>query len=60
MDAAPLPSSPHPAKQNKNGNIRKLAIHLENASDLRLAILFSTQPSDGLPAATKIVALKDW
>ncbi|MEA2715374.1 MAG: hypothetical protein QOG91_402 [Candidatus Parcubacteria bacterium] len=40
MEAVPLPASPHPGKQAKNGDIRKLTIHLENVHDLRLAVLF--------------------
>jgi hypothetical protein len=40
-DAAPLPSSPQPPKQAKNGNVRKLTVHLSNVTDLRLAILLT-------------------
>jgi hypothetical protein len=60
MDAAPLPSSPQPAKQNENRGIRKLTIHLANVSNLRLAILLKTEPRDSPPMAPKVVALQDW
>jgi hypothetical protein len=48
MDAAPLPESPHPTKQNANKGIHKLAIHLEKVTDARLCIAFE---EDGLPLA---------
>lgn len=41
MEAAPLPSSPQPPKQGDNTGMRKLAIHLEGASDERIAVVFS-------------------
>lgn len=39
MDAQPLPSSPSPAGQNANTGVRKLAIHLANVTNVRLAVL---------------------
>jgi hypothetical protein len=60
MDAIPLPSSPQPAGQNENRNIHKLAIQAAGLSDLRLVILLRAAAEDALPAAKKIVALKDW
>src|SRR6185369_1069794 len=38
MAAVPLPNTPHPVKQTANPNIRKLAVHLESVTDLRLTI----------------------
>ena len=59
LDAAPLPSSPHPEKQNENRGIRKLAIHLEGATDVRLAVVFSSTAA-GPVSRAKVIALKDW
>ena len=62
VNAAPLPTSPHPDKQANNDNVRKLAIHLNGVTDVRVAVLFvslregETAPKD----AGKIVALKEW
>jgi hypothetical protein len=54
-------SSPHPAKQNENRGIRKLAIHLENVSDLRLAILLKTAETATVqPLNVTIVPLSAW
>jgi hypothetical protein len=39
MDAAPLPTSPQPEGQAKNEGVTKLAIHVTDATDLRLAVL---------------------
>jgi hypothetical protein len=39
-DAGPLPSSPHPGKQANNNGARKLVIHLNGVTALRLADLF--------------------
>ncbi|MBW3636172.1 MAG: heparinase II/III family protein [Armatimonadetes bacterium] len=41
MDAQPLPSSPNPAGQRKNEDVRKLAIHLPDTSQTRIAVLFT-------------------
>jgi hypothetical protein len=41
MDAAPLPSSPHPEKQGQNTRVRKLAVQLKEVKDLRLAVLLT-------------------
>jgi hypothetical protein len=41
MDARPLTTSPNPDGQNQNQGIRKLAVHLENVTDLRLAVLLT-------------------
>ena len=39
-DADPLPSSPKPEGQARNEGIRKLAIHLKEVRDCRIALLF--------------------
>jgi hypothetical protein len=58
LDAAPLPSSPDPEKQNENSGVRKLAIRLENTAEVQIAVLFRTRPADS--AVVKVTALKDW
>ena len=61
-DAQPLPPSPHPERQAKNKDIRKLAIHLTGISDARLAVLLVPKPSqdEGTAQALKLSALADW
>jgi hypothetical protein len=50
LDAAPLPGSPHPAGQNANRGIRKLAIHVAGVTALRLYVWLTPQvPSAGAP-----------
>jgi hypothetical protein len=39
--AEPLPSSPHPEKQNPNRAIRKLTVHVSNARHLNLSVLLT-------------------
>jgi Heparinase II/III-like protein/Domain of unknown function (DUF4962) len=60
MDAQPLPSSPHPERQAKNANIKKLAVHLKDVKETRIAILLTpvtdNQPIPGL----KVSALSEW
>ena len=62
MEAQPLQASPHPEKQQQNISVRKLAIHWNGVTDLRVTVLFTplregeTPPNDG----RKIVALKEW
>lgn len=60
MDAAPLPSSPKPDKQNQNRGIRKLAIHVENTTTLRLAVLFRSAESASALLPPRMTALSDW
>lgn len=38
MDAQPLPTSPHPAKQAKNEGAVKLAVHLSGVTDARIVV----------------------
>src|ERR1043166_2843375 len=59
MDAAPLPESPHPPKQNENRGVRKLTIHLERVTEVRLVIIFDTSVTSSA-SGLKDIALKDW
>lgn len=61
MDASPLWTSPLPAKQTANVGVRKLAIEINDATNLRLAVLLTPlrdgeQPTD----APAIVPLSQW
>jgi hypothetical protein len=40
LDAQPLPGTPHPARQDKNTGIRRLAIHLPGITNVQLAVTF--------------------
>jgi hypothetical protein len=62
MNAEPLPSSPHPDKQARNDPVRKLAIHLTDATEFRLAVLLVPLPEGepGLTGDRKISALREW
>lgn len=61
MDAKPLPTSPNP-EQNQNGGIRKLAIHMEDVTQVQLTVEFAplaageTQPG----YTTPVKPLSDW
>jgi len=56
MPAAPLPTSPHPEKQNENRGVRKLAIHLTDAREARIAVLFAPAAA----AETEVRPLERW
>jgi len=60
MDAKPLWTSPDP-EQSPNNGVRKLAIHMEGVTDLRLSVLF-TPLRDGAPAAVApdVAPLSAW
>ena len=62
MDAQPLPTSPHPEKQAKNEKVRKLAIHLKNVEELRLAVLLVPLREEEVAPARlpEVVRLADW
>ncbi|HEY5909178.1 MAG TPA: heparinase II/III family protein [Verrucomicrobiae bacterium] len=60
MEAAPLPASPHPAKQANNRNIRKLAIHVSGLPNIRIAVLLTPLQDDKAPLAPKVSALDQW
>lgn len=49
--AEPLPSSPHPEKQNPNRGIRKLTIHIPDARELRLNVLLTPMRGGKEPGA---------
>ena len=62
MDAAPLASSPNPVIQNPNDGIKKLAIHLPDAEQATIAVLFVPQLAEDVPAeiGTDLLPLGDW
>jgi hypothetical protein len=62
MKAEPLPTSPQPPKQANNDRYRKLAIHLTDVTDLRLAVVFTPLAGDGKPVAAsdKVAPLAEW
>ncbi len=51
LPAAPLPGSPNPGMQAKESRIRKLAVHLQDVTALRLAVLLTPVTEDGAPSA---------
>jgi hypothetical protein len=59
-EAAPLPSSPQPPKQGENNNVRKLTVHLENASDERIAVLLTPLTGTNVLGAPAIKPLSEW
>jgi hypothetical protein len=62
MAAQPLPTSPNPAMQNKNEGVRKLAIHVAEVKDARLAVLLvPLKPGESASEdGPRISALNDW
>ena len=61
LEAEPLPSSPHPPQQAKNKGVRKLAIHLEGVTDVRVAVrLVPLTAGDAPISPPEIVALARW
>lgn len=58
MEAAPLPSSPHPENQNSNKDYRKLAIHLPQAQNLQLVVLLT--PGTEIRPQNPILPLSKW
>ncbi|MBI2929088.1 MAG: heparinase II/III family protein [Verrucomicrobia bacterium] len=62
MDAQPLASSPKPDGQNKNEGVRKLAVHLEGVSDLRLAVVLTPVREGEVAASTRaeVKPLAEW
>jgi hypothetical protein len=62
MDAQPLASSPHPEGQAKNQGTRKLAIRIQSAKDLRLAVLMVPLPRAQVPPERlpEVTPLSDW
>jgi len=58
--ASPLPCSPDPKAQARNERFRKLALHLPEVRQLRLAVLFVPQGADPHPAPSPIKPLAEW
>lgn len=62
VPAAPLPTSPQPAKQGvkggKSGGAHKLSIHLPGAREVRIAVLFTPGGDD--PAPPPVRSLGEW
>jgi hypothetical protein len=58
----PLPGAPKPEKQADNRGVRKLAIHLPAARDLRLAVLLTPLRENESPKETSrpVQSLRDW
>jgi autotransporter-associated beta strand protein len=62
MDPAPLATSPNPSGQNANAGYQKLAIHLQNVTNRRLAVwMVPLSSGEDLPTRLpSIAALADW
>ena len=61
MDAVPLPSSPQSPLNAKNIGVKKLAIHLHNAIDANITVIFKAEEGDLKNNKTKnSIDLKDW
>jgi len=58
--AAPLPTSPNPARQRSNDGVRKLAIHLPNTAGLRLTVAFIPLDGQGEIALPSGRPLTEW
>jgi len=61
MDAVPLPTSPHPPQAYDNPGVRKLTVHLTNAVNPTISVVFTPleegQPEIKLP---KLLKLEEW
>ncbi len=57
--AEPLPTSPNPERQRANRGIRKLTLHLPQATRARLAVLFTPGEAADQPPPT-LEPLADW
>jgi hypothetical protein len=62
MVAEPLPTSPRPDGQARNEGVRKLAIRLDDATDVRLAVLLvPLREEEGVPARLpEVTPLAEW
>lgn len=63
MAAEPLPTSPVALQQAKNKGTSKLAVHLTDVTDLRLAVLLepvTDGPASTQPRPVSVGSLKDW
>jgi hypothetical protein len=60
LPAEQLPTSPSPAGQRTDRDIRKLAIHLTNVRDPRIAVLCEPVTTEAETDAPSIERLEDW
>jgi len=62
MDATPLPTSPNPDIQDPNNGLKKLAIHLPDAKQATIAVLFTPYLAKDSPAdiPVRLSPLADW
>jgi hypothetical protein len=60
IDAQSLPNSPHPERQAKNEHVKKLAIHLHDIKETRIAILLTPVTDNQVSPTVKISALSEW
>jgi hypothetical protein len=58
MPAQPLSTSPDPKENNSNKDIQKLSIHLQNASQARIVVMFHPEKSNVKTSFDK--PLKNW
>jgi len=58
MPAQPLSTSPNPTENNPNKDIQKLSIHLQNASQARIIVMFHPEKSSAKTSFDK--SLKNW
>jgi len=61
LPATPLPTSPNPPGQNPNQNVQKLAIRLQEVTDVRITVQFTPLRDDELSSlAPEIKPLQVW
>ena len=62
MDAEPLPTSPNPDIQSSNKGRKKLAIHMPDAKDVTITVLFTpVNDSEGKPSTSaKVEPIASW
>ena len=60
MEAAPLPGSPRPERQNDNRGVRKLALVLAGAARARIAIAFIPLRGDAAAPPPAVTPLAAW
>jgi hypothetical protein len=60
MAAQPLASSPHPEKQNANKDTRKLAVHLEGVTAVKVCVVLGPSAIQGTLSKVPLTNLSDW
>jgi hypothetical protein len=60
IDAQPLPASPHLERQAKNGHIKKLALHLKDVKETRIAVLLTPVIDEKPSQPVKLSTLSAW